>query len=235
MNGKELGSRVVKVELARPQVANADRPARKPRTRKPKTEGANVEGGEGAAAPSRRRQPRKAPAAAAAEGAEGEASPKPKRERAPRKPKVIAEGGETAAPKEGEEKPRRAPRRGPKKTVAEGEAQVEGETKPRRGRNPRPHRPEDDIPSNTMLFVTNLPYAVTNEILASKFASIKIKSAHVVNDRFGRSKGFGFVEAVDQENQIAGRDQVNGTDIDGRSVVVKIGRLSAERKAEESA
>lgn len=50
------------------------------------------------------------------------------------------------------------------------------------------------------LYVGNLPYGATNDLLGQKFAAAgQVVSAQVVMDKFsGRSRGFGFVEMASQ-------------------------------------
>jgi len=68
--------------------------------------------------------------------------------------------------------------------------------------------------------------------LADAFKDIKIVSAHVVKDKNGKSKGFGFVECADEDQQKAASVKVDGRMVQGRPISVKIGRASSERKPE---
>jgi RNA recognition motif-containing protein len=83
------------------------------------------------------------------------------------------------------------------------------------------------------LYVGNLPYSVTKTKLEEVFSPFgTILDCSVVSDKFsGRSKGFGFVEF---ESDDAGRqaiEKLNGTDIDGRAMVVNEARPREERPA----
>ncbi len=72
------------------------------------------------------------------------------------------------------------------------------------------------------LYVGNLPYQMTDAELESTFAQVgDVVDAVVVMDRdTGRSKGFGFVEMADEKLAEAAIQQLNGTEIGGRSIRV---------------
>jgi len=73
------------------------------------------------------------------------------------------------------------------------------------------------------LFVANLPFATTDEQLKALFASAApVASAHVVTRKNGKSKGFGFVEFATKEHQEAGLKAVDGSDVEGRKLNVKV-------------
>jgi RNA recognition motif-containing protein len=58
-----------------------------------------------------------------------------------------------------------------------------------------------------------------------------VDSARVIMDRAsGRSKGFGFVEMSDEEAAKAAIEALNGTEVDGRNVVVNEARPREERR-----
>jgi RNA recognition motif-containing protein len=81
------------------------------------------------------------------------------------------------------------------------------------------------------LYVGNLPYSATEERLQQHFAQHgSVLSARIITDKFsGRSKGFGFVEmASDAEAQKA-TAALNGTDFEGRNIVVSEARPQAPR------
>lgn len=83
------------------------------------------------------------------------------------------------------------------------------------------------------LYVGNLPYSVTKAKLEEVFSPFgTILDCTVVSDKFsGRSKGFGFVE---YESEDAGRqaiEKLNGTDMDGRNIVVNEARPKEDRPA----
>jgi RNA recognition motif-containing protein len=72
------------------------------------------------------------------------------------------------------------------------------------------------------LFVGSLPWAVNDESLKQAFAPYgKVVSATVVTDRrSGRSKGFGFVEMESDSEAKAAIDALNGSELNGRNIVV---------------
>lgn len=80
--------------------------------------------------------------------------------------------------------------------------------------------------SKQNLFVGNLPYSTTDDQLKAFFEGVgEVESARVIADKIsGRSKGFGFVEFVDEANNQAAIDQLNGKELDGRAITVSIAR-----------
>ncbi len=75
------------------------------------------------------------------------------------------------------------------------------------------------------LYIGNLPYSYRDSDLESMFAEYgPVASAVIIMDRqTNRSKGFGFVELEDDmaDKAVA---EVNGTEVDGRNVVVNEAR-----------
>lgn len=84
----------------------------------------------------------------------------------------------------------------------------------------------------TKLFVGSLPWAVDDQGLEDLFKDFgTILSAKVIMDRdSGRSKGFGFVEFEDDAAAKAAIDKLNGTDMQGRSIVVSEARPLEPRR-----
>jgi len=122
---------------------------------------------------------------------------------------------------------RRAPRAEGEKTEATGSPAAGGAAAggARRPRAPRaPKAEEDKTPrteSATTLFVANLPFSVDDAGLSKIFEGLNIKAAHVVRKRNERSKGFGFVEfnnAEDQQKALS----VNNKEVEGRQLIVKV-------------
>lgn len=76
------------------------------------------------------------------------------------------------------------------------------------------------------LFVGSLPWAVDDAKLQEIFSQVgTVVSAQVLKDRdTGRSRGFGFVEMSSDEEADAAIEKLNGSDIEGRKIVVNEAR-----------
>jgi len=72
------------------------------------------------------------------------------------------------------------------------------------------------------IFVGNLNYAVSEDDLKGIFEEFgELSSVKVIKDRFtSRSKGFGFVEMDNDEDAKKAIEQLNGTEVEGRDIVV---------------
>lgn len=78
-----------------------------------------------------------------------------------------------------------------------------------------------------MLFVANIGFNIDDEGLAKLFtdAGIKVNSARIVRRRYGKprmSKGYGFVDVGDEEEQKKAIEALQGKDVGGRAIAVKI-------------
>ncbi len=73
------------------------------------------------------------------------------------------------------------------------------------------------------IFVAKLSFDTESEGLKRVFEEYgSVSSANVIMDKFkGRSKGFGFVEMDDDGEAQNAIDQLNDTELDGRTIVVK--------------
>lgn len=73
------------------------------------------------------------------------------------------------------------------------------------------------------IFVAKLPYDITKEDLHDIFSEYgNVTSANVIMDReTGRSKGFGFVEMDDDDAARKAIEELNGGELEGRTIVVK--------------
>jgi cold-inducible RNA-binding protein len=82
------------------------------------------------------------------------------------------------------------------------------------------------------LYVGNLPYNVTEERLQEHFAQHgSVVSARIIADKVsGRSKGFGFVEMSSEQEGEKAISALNGTDFEGRNIVVSEARPQAPRE-----
>ena len=76
------------------------------------------------------------------------------------------------------------------------------------------------------LFVGGIAFATTNDSLRELFAQAgNVVSATVVTDRdTGQSRGFGFVEMSTSEEAEQAVQQLNGKNLDGRSLKVEISK-----------
>jgi RNA recognition motif-containing protein len=72
------------------------------------------------------------------------------------------------------------------------------------------------------LYVGNLSYNTTEDALKGLFAQHgTVESISILTDKFtGRSRGFGFVEMATDEEAKAVIEKINGTNLDGRDLVV---------------
>lgn len=81
------------------------------------------------------------------------------------------------------------------------------------------------------LFIGNLAYSTNDDSLREFFATIgQVESAKVVTDReTGRSRGFGFVEFVDEADNQKAIAELDGKELDGRAINVNEARPREER------
>ncbi|KAF7586554.1 hypothetical protein BBP40_008676 [Aspergillus hancockii] len=104
--------------------------------------------------------------------------------------------------------------------------------RPQKQRGP----PEDGIPSKTKVMVANLPYDLTEDKLKEIFASYQPVSAKIAlrpiprfmikklqarNER-RKGRGFGFVTLGSEELQEKAVKEMNGKEIEGREIAVKV-------------
>ncbi|MFL5813924.1 MAG: RNA recognition motif domain-containing protein [Bdellovibrionia bacterium] len=82
------------------------------------------------------------------------------------------------------------------------------------------------------LYVGNLPYSATDQILTDTFAQCgTVVSAKIIMDRdTGRSKGFGFVEMSTEAEAADVISKFNGADYDGRAMTVNEAKPMAPRE-----
>ena len=73
------------------------------------------------------------------------------------------------------------------------------------------------------IFVAKLDYGVTSHELEDLFTAYgTVDSAKVINDReTGRSKGFGFVEMPNDDEAQRAIEELDGSSVKGRNIVVK--------------
>lgn len=95
-------------------------------------------------------------------------------------------------------------------------------------------KPAGDSSDGNKLYVGNLPFGLDNAKLGDLFSGIdgvEVVEAVVITDKFneGRSKGFGFVTVADAAQAEKAIEAVNGSDVDGRKIVVNVARPRVDR------
>lgn len=109
--------------------------------------------------------------------------------------------------------------------------------KPRAPRQPKQRGPpEDGIASTTKVMVANLPYDLTEEKLKELFEEYKPTSAKIAlrpiprfmikklqaRNEPRKGRGFGFVTLESEELQQKAVSEMNGKQIEGREIAVKV-------------
>ncbi len=81
------------------------------------------------------------------------------------------------------------------------------------------------------LYVGSLPFDTTEEQLQQMFAACgEVASTKLIKDKFsGQSKGFGFVEMVNEPDAQAAITKLNGTQIGTRKITVNEARPMEDR------
>ncbi len=81
------------------------------------------------------------------------------------------------------------------------------------------------------LYVGNLSYSVTDQILSDTFAQCgTVESAKIITDRdTGRSKGFGFVEMATEDQATVAIKKFNDANLEGRPMTVNEAKPMAPR------
>jgi len=79
------------------------------------------------------------------------------------------------------------------------------------------------------LFVGSIAWGTTDQSLKSHFEQAgAVESATIIMDKMsGRSKGFGFVEMASDAEAVEAVNKLNGSDLDGRKIVVSEARPKA--------
>jgi RNA recognition motif-containing protein len=208
LNKKELDTREVIIEIAKPADEKDKEPKPKKTKRRSGRRGQKSVPGEVTDAEANG-ETDKAEATPVVDGVE---KPKKKKNKSTRRKrsKTPGEAGEDAPAWEGVDAAKKPKRR------------------PKAPRTPRPAG-EDPVgePSKTVLFVANLGFNIEDDGLAALFteAGIKVNSARIVRRRWGkprRSKGYGFVDVGEEEEQKKAIEALQGKEIGGRAIAVKI-------------
>jgi len=81
------------------------------------------------------------------------------------------------------------------------------------------------------LFVGSLPFAIKDDQLKDLFSQAgTVESAIIIMDKMtGRSKGFGFVEMSSDEEASKAIEMFNGSDVEGRNIIVSEARPQEDR------
>lgn len=89
----------------------------------------------------------------------------------------------------------------------------------------------DNAENKCKLFVGNLPWSMSQDAIADLFAEFgEIKEVSLITDRMtGRSKGFAFVEFVNEEDANKAVEGRNGFVVEERELVVNVARPRAPR------
>ncbi|XP_044722077.1 RNA recognition motif domain-containing protein [Hirsutella rhossiliensis] len=119
---------------------------------------------------------------------------------------------------------------------------------------PRPQRerrergpPADGIPSKTKVMVANLPYDLTEDKLIELFEAYEPSSAKIAlrpiprfmikklqaRGEARKGRGFGFVTLASEEQQLKAVAEMNGKEIEGREIAVKVAIDSPDKTDEE--
>jgi RNA recognition motif-containing protein len=216
LNKQELDGRTIIVEIAKP-AEEKDKEHRPKKSKKRFTDrrGPKSVPGEVTDAEANGEATDKAEAAPATEGAD---KPKKKKKKTGRRNQVKSTERETSAPavdapstdvpSEDAPKPKQRKPRFPRRSRAAGEDPA-GE------------------PSKSVLFVANLGFNIDDNGLAALFtdAGLKVVSARTVKGRWGRSgrsKGYGFVDVGDETEQKKAIDALQGKEVGGRAIAVKV-------------
>jgi len=83
----------------------------------------------------------------------------------------------------------------------------------------------------TNIFIANLDFDITSEDLKSTFSQFgTVSYAHVVFDnKTKKSKGFGYVEMDDSDEAISAIQVLNGIEVNGRAIDVKVASPKGNR------
>ncbi|KAK4541360.1 hypothetical protein LTR36_008118 [Oleoguttula mirabilis] len=239
LNGKSIMDRKVSVQLARkPEAAGAEgtEGVEGQQRRRNSTRGRGRGRGRGGRAA---RGGRGAHKEGEEEGTNGEAAAEP----------TANGGGPTNVPGQA------APLTSTTNEALTGEAGEEGTlddpSKAGKSNAPRPRKqrgpPEDGVPSKTKIMVANLPYDLREEKLLEIFAEYSPTSAKIAlrpipkfmvrklqaRNEPRKGRGFGFVTLTSEELQQKACSEMNGKEIEGREIAVKVAIDSPGKEDED--
>jgi len=186
-NGNTFNERPVKVELATDNPVRAERPPQagtNPSSSSPGNK--NVSNPEGGAAPRRRRM------------------------RRPNNSRVAPNTKRNQNERNSENRENRRSGGEKNNNNNNSDSQPRQQRRRRRRTTNKSQNNEERVLSATGVFVANLPFGVIDEELKDYFKEYNPKAAHVVVTRNGRSRGYGFVEFNNENEQKAAIDGKNG-------------------------
>ena len=81
------------------------------------------------------------------------------------------------------------------------------------------------------IYISGLSYGTNDADLNELFTGYgDVSSAKIISDRYtGKSRGFGFVEMQNDTEGQKAIDELNGTEYDGKTIMVNIARPRTER------
>lgn len=132
-------------------------------------------------------------------------------------------------------------------TDAAADTETKTQARPARERRER-GPPADGIPSKTKVMVANLPYDLTEEKLKELFEAYEPSSAKIAlrpiprfmikklqaRGEARKGRGFGFVTLASEEQQQKAVAEMNGKEIEGREIAVKVAIDSPDKTDEEA-
>jgi RNA recognition motif-containing protein len=158
--------------------------------------------------------------------------------------------GEADEKKEGETLDAAATETAPAAAVDIDAAAATEASKAQRAQRERRERgpPADGIPSKTKVMVANLPYDLTEEKLLELFKVYEPSSAKIAlrpiprfmikklqaRGEARKGRGFGFVTLASEELQQKAVNEMNGKEIEGREIAVKVAIDSPDKTDEEA-
>ncbi|ROW09367.1 hypothetical protein VMCG_02569 [Cytospora schulzeri] len=134
-----------------------------------------------------------------------------------------------------------------KNNNADSTGKTKTQARPARERRER-GPPADGIPSKTKVMVANLPYDLTEEKLKELFEAYEPSSAKIAlrpiprfmikklqaRGEARKGRGFGFVTLSSEEQQQKAVAEMNGKEIEGREIAVKVAIDSPDKTDEEA-
>ncbi len=82
------------------------------------------------------------------------------------------------------------------------------------------------------IYIGNLSQEVTEDDLRGAFETFgQITSVRIIKDRFsGESRGFGFIEMPAKQEAISAMENLNGTELKGKTIIVNEARSRSDKR-----